>query len=1023
MATYVPGSQTYGREFQPFTPDYKFLSNVLEVRQDRYDTNYKQLSDLYSRVVYADLSREDTQSARDQYTEKLSPKIQQISGMDLSMRQNVDAAKGLFKPFYDDDLIVKDLVYTKAFKSSVQQANRLRTSQDLDERKRYWDTGMQYLEYQMDDFKNKGREEALSQGLPDYVENVDLISMSSKLLKDAGFGDIEIDVPGEYWMIREKNGPQMVPHAYNFLQKALLEDPNVIRAYRAQGYVASRNHAERGMEAGMYGSLQEGQLAWAQETLSDLANKNATANEVIKKQFEEALNAKENWENYQKESGIIPNSEEERLMIEALEKYEQTSGALERNERDLGVIENINENDDLLNTAFNLIMNYNLSSDILAAAKVNSMKNYSRQITGENPYTKMKIQHQHDIEEMREQHRLDMELAEREAELEGKVGGYTVDYANALFSGLESAGSFSTIEDELAMKDAMAANARDEREYHEETANKKVEFILAMNRFKNIGKPMTNEMTITLGNGEKYTGDYDDIRRKLLAQDGKGIFQNQSAITTEYKNAKLTLDGLTKNNPLVEKNYKEYHDLSNRLTEITHRDNILRNEKKIYRDILSKNFERVMTMESKEGVQAMKKALDRNIPFILKEVDGRTEIVGRDEFANTFVKRLEAGELKGMSVGDSQFSSAVPAGQPIEEGGPIILGGSTTAINPMMSYTTTYYSDEKARKVALKFYDEQKAVLNSTINGELATESALSPTQLFSTNAFFRGVDLEDMTESDLFTYQGERQTFSLSNLDNPRMRELMEQTIYHFKNVPDKLFMPANQFPESLSELQENVDLQNISKAILEAALYDVQGALNNPGSSKSEAVLVDFVYNPVITVGGKSFAGFTVRTPLETTEKVITKPSNRNNKTVQENKAASLQEITMLIPLEKDMSPGRAGNYQSSFVDTDIMLSEKGIFEYNVDNDYAGSFRIAKRDGKYYEQLQMKEWNSEKGVFDDIIGEEILLQDKNNQPLATNQLDAFAKAQMNMLFMLAQQNIAKKEAWKKQNPNKVQK
>ena len=148
-----------------------------------------------------------------------------------------------------------------------------------------------------------------------------------------------------------------------------------------------------------------------------------------------------------------------------------------------------------------------------------------------------------------------------------------------------------------------------------------------------------------------------------------------------------------------------------------------------------------------------------------------------------------------------------------------------------------------------------------------------------------------------------------------------------------------------------------------------------------------------------------------------------NHNSIAVPVNPAASLQEITMLIPLEKDMNPGRAGNYQSSFVDTDIKLSEDGIFEYNVHDDYAGSFRIIKQGGKYYEQLQMKEWNSEKGVFDDIIGKEILLQDKNNQPLATNQLDAFAKAQMNMLFVLAQQNIAKKEAWKTQNPNKVQK
>ena len=70
MATYVPGYQRYERETTPFTPDYKFMSAVLDTRQDRFDTNYKQLSDQYSKVVYADMSREDTIDARNQYTEQ-----------------------------------------------------------------------------------------------------------------------------------------------------------------------------------------------------------------------------------------------------------------------------------------------------------------------------------------------------------------------------------------------------------------------------------------------------------------------------------------------------------------------------------------------------------------------------------------------------------------------------------------------------------------------------------------------------------------------------------------------------------------------------------------------------------------------------------------------------------------------------------------------------------------------------------------------------------------------------------------
>ena len=60
MATYVPGAETYLPDIKPFTPDYKFLSAVLDVRTDKYNTNWKAANDLYNKVVYADLSRTDT---------------------------------------------------------------------------------------------------------------------------------------------------------------------------------------------------------------------------------------------------------------------------------------------------------------------------------------------------------------------------------------------------------------------------------------------------------------------------------------------------------------------------------------------------------------------------------------------------------------------------------------------------------------------------------------------------------------------------------------------------------------------------------------------------------------------------------------------------------------------------------------------------------------------------------------------------------------------------------------------------
>ena len=107
MATYIPGSKSYMPEFKPFTPDYKFLSSVLDIKTNRYNTNYQQLNDMYSKIVYAPLSRQHTQSMRDQYTSGLADKLQKISGMDLSLIKNVDAAKAVFKPFFEEDIIVE----------------------------------------------------------------------------------------------------------------------------------------------------------------------------------------------------------------------------------------------------------------------------------------------------------------------------------------------------------------------------------------------------------------------------------------------------------------------------------------------------------------------------------------------------------------------------------------------------------------------------------------------------------------------------------------------------------------------------------------------------------------------------------------------------------------------------------------------------------------------------------------------------------------------------------------------------
>ena len=98
MATYIKGEKNFYPEIKPFTPDYKFLSAALDAREAKYNAGWKATNDLYSRV-YSDLSRADNQEFQRQFIEKLEPELSKISGLDLSLMRNVDAAKGVFAPF------------------------------------------------------------------------------------------------------------------------------------------------------------------------------------------------------------------------------------------------------------------------------------------------------------------------------------------------------------------------------------------------------------------------------------------------------------------------------------------------------------------------------------------------------------------------------------------------------------------------------------------------------------------------------------------------------------------------------------------------------------------------------------------------------------------------------------------------------------------------------------------------------------------------------------------------------------
>ena len=115
MATYLQGVTDYIPQLQPFQPDLNLYANVLQTKQTQYDTAYKSLNKVYGQYFYADLTRNGNIERKDEILKNIDFNIKRISSLDLSLDQNVSQATQVFKPFYEDKNLMKDMAWTKEF--------------------------------------------------------------------------------------------------------------------------------------------------------------------------------------------------------------------------------------------------------------------------------------------------------------------------------------------------------------------------------------------------------------------------------------------------------------------------------------------------------------------------------------------------------------------------------------------------------------------------------------------------------------------------------------------------------------------------------------------------------------------------------------------------------------------------------------------------------------------------------------------------------------------------------------------
>ena len=259
MATYIQGITDYIPQFQPFQPDYNFLGNVLQTAQSKYDSNYDAISKTYGTLLNSPMMREDNIKQREEYFKMIDQDIKKMSGLDLSLQQNVDAADKVFQSFYKNKGMVHDMVYTKEYQNQLQRADNFKNC--IDQEKcggKFWETGVLDLNYKADEFKKASKDQALMMNPGEYTPYIDLQEKATKYAKELlgtsgafGVQTVTKSADGRY-LVTLKNGQNLALPLNNLLQNQYGNDPAIQKMFKAQSYVNRKSFIQQNAEK--YGS-------------------------------------------------------------------------------------------------------------------------------------------------------------------------------------------------------------------------------------------------------------------------------------------------------------------------------------------------------------------------------------------------------------------------------------------------------------------------------------------------------------------------------------------------------------------------------------------------------------------------------------------------------------------------------------------------------------------------------------------------------------------------------------------------
>lgn len=237
MATFIPNVTDVFPEPALFTPDFAFMDKMLARRQAMYDQGWSQVNAAYG-FVNRKLTNPTNLKERDVFLKQAKDNLKGLSAMDLSQRQNVNAANNVFLPWANNEKALGDAALTAHWDKEEQIGDGYRLQ---DGGKLYNEFNVNYIRKQRNAFANDAADTwgDYYKNKRSYIPYHNYTEEINKLMKDFKPSTYEIDKLSGLYKITDKNASWTQAEIRKFLDANLSEASK--RQMRIEGDVLYNN--------------------------------------------------------------------------------------------------------------------------------------------------------------------------------------------------------------------------------------------------------------------------------------------------------------------------------------------------------------------------------------------------------------------------------------------------------------------------------------------------------------------------------------------------------------------------------------------------------------------------------------------------------------------------------------------------------------------------------------------------------------------------------------------------------------